>query len=54
MMSAELATTGLLKIIFCNKCFHVTIFIDDFTNKLSSRGSNYTVDLVMRPKVSSF
>ena len=50
MMTAKLATGGLLKIkIFQNKSYDVIIPDYDVTNKILSRESNYTVDLVMRP-----
>ena len=53
MMSAKLATPGLLKIkIFGNKAFdnHILIIIIpdcDITNKILSRDLNYIVDVVM-------
>ena len=51
MMSAKLATLGLLKIkVFWNKEHEVIIFVHDVTNKSISRDPNYTVDAVMRPK----
>ena len=47
-MSAKLATPGLLKImVFWNKGYDVIIPVDDITNKLLSRGSNYIVDVFM-------
>ena len=48
MMSAKLATPGLLKIkIFQNKGYEVIILGYDVTNRIFSRDSNYTVDVVM-------
>ena len=51
MMSAKLATLGFLKImVFWNKADDVIIFVHDVTNKIFWRGSNYIVDVVLRPK----
>ena len=51
MMSAKLATPGLLKIkIFQNKGYDVIIPDFDAINKILSRESNYIVDVVMWPK----
>ena len=51
MMSAKMATPGLLKImVFWNKGYDVIIPVDDVTNKVLSRGSNYIVDVFMWPK----
>ena len=51
MMSAKMATPGLLKItVFWNKVYDVIIPVDDVTNKIPSRDSNYIVDLFMWPK----
>ena len=51
MMSAKMATPGLLKItVFWNKGYDVIISVDDVTNKILSRDSNYIVDLFMWPK----
>ena len=51
MMSAKMATPGLLKItVFWNKGYDVIISVDDVTNKILSRDSNYIVDVVMWPK----
>ena len=50
MMSAKMATLGLLKIkVFKNKGYDVIIAltVHEFTNKISSRDSNYSVDVVM-------
>ena len=45
-MSAEMATKGL----FWNKGYDVITFVDDVTNKILSRDSNYIVDVFMWPK----
>ena len=51
MMSAKMATPGLLKItVFWNKGYDVIISVDDVTNKILSRDSNYIVDVSMWPK----
>ena len=51
MMSAKLATVGLLKIkAFCNKGYDVITFVCDVTNKNLPRDSNYIVDAVKWPK----
>ena len=51
MMSAKMATPGLLKItVFWNKGYDVIISVDDVTNKILSRDSNYIIDVVMWPK----
>ena len=51
MMSAKMATPDLLKItVFWNKGYDVIIPVDDVTNKILSRDSNYIVDVVMWPK----
>ena len=51
MMSAKMATPGLLKItVFWNKGYDVIIPVDDMTNKILSRNSNYIVDVFMWPK----
>ena len=51
MMSAKLATLGLLKIkVFWNKGYDVITFVCDVTNKILSRDLNYIVDVLMRPK----
>ena len=47
MMSAKLATVGLLKIkAFWNKGYDVITFVCDVTSKILSRDSNYIVDAV--------
>ena len=51
MMSAEMVTPGLLKItVFWNKGYDVIISVDDVTNKILTRDSNYIVDVLMWPK----
>ena len=51
MMSAKLATVGLLKIkAFWNKGYGVITSVCDVTNKILSRDSNYIVDAVKWPK----
>ena len=51
MMSAKLATLGLLKIkLFQNKDYHVIISVHGMTNKINeiiSRESNYIVGVVI-------
>ena len=48
MMSAKLATPGLLKIkIFQNKAYDVIINDYEVTKKISLRDSNYIVDVIM-------
>ena len=48
MMSAKIATPGLLKInILWKKGCHVIISVQDVTNKILSRDSNYNVNFVM-------
>ena len=51
MMSAKLATLGLLKIkVVWNKGDNVIIYVDDVTNKILSLDSNHFADKVMYPK----
>ena len=51
MMPAKMATPGLLKItIFWKKGYDVIISVDDVTNKILSRDSNYIEDVFMWPK----
>ena len=51
MMSAKLATLGLLKIkVFWNKGYEVIISVYDVTKKILSRDSIYIVNVVMWPK----
>ena len=50
-MSAKMATPSLLKTtVFWNKGYGVIIPVDDVTNKILSRDSNYIVDVFMWPK----
>ena len=54
MMSAKMATPGLLKItVFWSKGYDVIVLVDDVTNEISLRDSNYIVDLFMWPKYGS-
>ena len=54
MMSAKLATLGLLKIkVFWNIDYDVIITIHDITNKILSPDSNDIVNVVMRRKFGS-
>ena len=49
-----MATSGLLKITkFWNKGYDVIVSVEDVTNKILSRDSNYIVDLFMWPKFSN-
>ena len=51
MMSVKLLTPGLLKItVFWNEGYDVIISVDDLTNKVLSRDSNFVVDVFMWPK----
>ena len=53
LMSAKLATLGLLKIkVFWNEDSDVITFVQDVTNKVLSRDSNYIIDMVMLAKYS--
>ena len=46
-----MATPGLVKVaVFWNKCDDVLIPVNDVTNKILSRDSNYIVDVFMWPK----
>ena len=46
-----MATPGLLKItVFWDKGYDVIISVNDVTNKILWRDSNYVVDLFMWPK----
>ena len=48
MMSAKLATLGLLKIkVFRNKDYDVIFSVYDVTNKILLLNSSYIVDVVM-------
>ena len=47
-MSAKMDTPGLPKItVFSNTGYDVMISVDDITNNISSRDSNYIVDIFM-------
>ena len=51
MVSAKMATPGLLKItVFWNKGYDIILPIDDITNKILLRESNYIVGVFMWPK----
>ena len=51
MMSAKMATSGLLKIkVFWNKDYDVITSVNDVINKSLSHDSKYIVDVVMWPK----
>ena len=51
MMSAKMTIPGLPKIkAFWKKGYDVLISVDDVTNKILSRDSNYNVNVVMWPK----
>ena len=51
MMSAKMATPGLLKkTVFWDKGYDIIIPVDDVTNKILSRDSNYILDVSMWPK----
>ena len=48
MMSAKMATPGLLKIkIFNNKGYYVIYSVYDVTNKIFPNESNYILDVVI-------
>ena len=50
-MSAKLATPGLLKItVVWKKGYDIIVSVDDVTDKISSRDSDYIVDVFMWPK----
>ena len=54
MMSAKLATIGLLKIkIFSNKGYDIINFVHDVNIKFLSHVSNYIVEVFMSPKFGS-
>ena len=54
MMSAKLATLGLLKIkVFWNKGYDVTFSVSDVNSKLLLSDLNYIVDVVMWQKFGS-
>ena len=51
MKSEKMATLSLLKItVFWNKGYDVIIPVDNVTNKVLSRNSNYIVDVFLWPK----
>ena len=51
MISAKMAGPGLLKItVFLNECYDVIVSVNDFTNKILWRDSNYIVDAFVWPK----
>ena len=51
VMSAKMATLGILKIkLFWIKVYNVIIYVDDVTNQILSRDSNYIIDMVIWPK----
>ena len=48
MMSGKMATPEFLNItVFLNKCYDAIIHVDDATNNILSRDSNYIVDVFM-------
>ena len=47
LMSAKMATPGLLKKRFLKKGYDLIIFVHDITNKILSCDSNYNVNVVM-------
>ena len=49
MMSAKMATPNLKMTVFWNKGYNVIIPVDDVTNKILSRDSNYIVNVFVRP-----
>ena len=54
-MSAKMATSGLFKsTVFWSKGYNVTILVDDVSNKILSRDSNYIVDLFICPNFGNF
>ena len=49
-----MATPGLLKItVFRNKGYDIIISVNEVTNRILSRHSNYIVDVSMWPKVGN-
>ena len=51
MMSAKMDTPGIVRItVFWNEGYGIIISIDDITNKILSRDSNYIVNLFVWPK----
>ena len=54
MISAKMAIPGLLKImVFWNEGYDVIILVDDVTNKILSRDSNYIVDVFIWPNIDN-
>ena len=54
MISAKMAIPGLLKImVFWNEGYDVIILVDDATNKILSRDSNYIVDVFIWPNIDN-
>ena len=54
IMPAKMATPDLLKItVFWNKGYDVIIYVQDVTSKILSRDSNFSVDVVMWPKLGN-
>ena len=55
IMSSKVTTPGLLKVrVFWNNDYDVIIFVHDVTNKILSRDSNYSIDVVMWPKFGNW
>ena len=55
MTSAKIATLGFLKEkVFWSKVNDVKISVQDVTNKILSRDSNYLVDVVIWSKVGNY
>ena len=51
MMSAKMVTPGLLETtVFWNKDYDLMISVNDVTNKVLARDSNYILDVLMWPK----
>ena len=54
-MATILMISGLLTIkVFWNKDYDVIIYVNELTNKILSRDSNYIVDAVMWSKFGKF
>ena len=53
MMSAKMATPNLKMTVFWNKGYNVIIPVDDVTNKILSRDSNYIVNVFVRPNLGN-
>ena len=55
MMSAKMTTPEFLKItVFWNKRYDAIILVNDASNKILSRDSNYIVDMFMWPKFGNY